>query len=220
MTMTMLEALLWSQVLLWVVVVAMAFLLFALMRQIGALHDRVAPVGALTLAGGLKPGEALPAMVLHDLFGEPVSVSGPAPDGRARLLVFVAPNCPVCRELKETLAEIARQERRWLSVIAVSDGDPAEHRVAAEEARAHGIRYALSRNLGVLLEVSRLPTAALVDEQGVLVAKGLVNSREHLESLFEARREGYASLQDYLRARGITRPRDAAEDRERQRDHA
>ncbi len=218
--MTMLDALLWSQVLLWIVVVAMAFLVFALMRQIGALHDRVAPVGALALSGGLKPGEALPAMVLHDLFGEPVSVSGEAPDGRARLLVFTAPNCPVCRELKETLAEIARQERRWLSVIAISDGDPAEHRAAAEEARSTGIRYALSRNLGVLLEVSRLPTAALVDEQGVLVAKGLVNSREHLESLFEARRQGYASLQDFLRAKGMTRPGHAAQEEERRSKHA
>ncbi len=215
--MTMLEALLWSQVLLWVVVVAMAFLVFALMRQIGALHDRVAPVGALSLAGGLKPGEALPAMVLHDLFGEPVSISGPAPDGRARLIVFVAPHCPVCRELKETLAEIARQERRWLSVIAISDGDPAEHRAAAEEARSNGIRYALSRNLGLLLEVSRLPTAALVDEQGVLVAKGLVNSREHLESLFEARRQGYASLQDFLRAKGMAHPRPGREAQEEER---
>ncbi len=216
----MLEALLWSQVLLWVIVVAMAFLLLALMRQIGALHDRVAPVGALTLAGGLKPGEVLPAMVVHDLFGEPVSVSGPSPDGRARLLVFTAPNCPVCRELKETLAEIAHEERRWLSVIQVGDGDPAEHRGAAGEARARGMRYVLSRNLGMLLEVSRLPTAALVDEQGVLVAKGLVNSREHLESLFEARRRGYASLQEFLRDRGMVRPGRDGKEEERQRDHA
>ncbi len=218
--MTLIDALLWSQVLLWVVVAAMAFLLFALMRQIGALHDRVAPVGALTLAGGLKPGEALPAMVVHDLFGEPVPVSGASPDGRARLLVFTAPNCPVCRELKETLAMIAQQERRWLAVIQVSDGDPAEHRRAAEEARAQGMRYVLSRNLGLLLEVGRLPTAALVDEQGVLIAKGLVNSREHLESLFEARRRGYASLQEFLRDRGMARPGREGEEEERQRDHA
>ncbi|GIX17083.1 MAG: hypothetical protein KatS3mg119_1269 [Rhodothalassiaceae bacterium] len=219
--MTLIDALLWSQVLLWVVVVAMAFLLFALMRQIGALHDRVAPVGALTLAGGLKPGEAIPAMVVHDLFGEPVPVSGTSPDGRARLLVFTAPNCPVCRELKETLAVIARQERRWLAVIQVSDGDPAEHRAAAEEARAAGMRYVLSRNLGVLLEVSRLPTAALVDEKGVLIAKGLVNSREHLESLFEARRQGHASLQDFLKGRRPDgSPSAMTQDGERERHHA
>lgn len=47
-------------------------------------------------------------------------------------------------------------------------------------------------------QVSRLPFAALLDEAGVLRARGLVNSREHLESLFEAKRLGVASLQDYF----------------------
>jgi methylamine dehydrogenase accessory protein MauD len=46
--------------------------------------------------------------------------------------------------------------------------------------------------------VNRLPYAVLLDGAGVLRAKGLVNSREHLESLFEARERGVASLQDWL----------------------
>jgi hypothetical protein len=41
----------------------------------------------------------------------------------------------------------------------------------------------------------------LLDESGVLVAKGLVNSREHLESLFEAKRLGVASLNEYMNAK-------------------
>jgi methylamine dehydrogenase accessory protein MauD len=47
-------------------------------------------------------------------------------------------------------------------------------------------------------QVSRLPFAALLDERGILRARGLVNSREHLESLFEAKRLGVASLQEYF----------------------
>jgi hypothetical protein len=38
----------------------------------------------------------------------------------------------------------------------------------------------------------------LIDEHGILRAKGLVNSREHLESLFEAKELGVASIQEYL----------------------
>ena len=37
-----------------------------------------------------------------------------------------------------------------------------------------------------------------VDERGVVLARGLINSREHLESLFEAKRLGVASIQEYL----------------------
>jgi len=39
------------------------------------------------------------------------------------------------------------------------------------------------------------------DVGGVLRARGLVNSREHLESLFEAQRLGVASLQEYFSSR-------------------
>jgi methylamine dehydrogenase accessory protein MauD len=56
----------------------------------------------------------------------------------------------------------------------------------------------VSAALGLAYQVSRLPFAALLDEKGILRARGLVNSREHLESLFEAKRLGVASLQEYF----------------------
>jgi hypothetical protein len=40
----------------------------------------------------------------------------------------------------------------------------------------------------------------LLDGAGVVRASGLVNSREHLDSLFEARARGVGSLQEYLQA--------------------
>ena len=46
--------------------------------------------------------------------------------------------------------------------------------------------------------MAKLPFAVLIDEQGKVASLGLVNSREHLESLFEAKERGVASLQDYL----------------------
>jgi hypothetical protein len=42
----------------------------------------------------------------------------------------------------------------------------------------------------------------LLDGAGILRARGLVNSREHLESLFEAQRLGVASLQEYFASKG------------------
>jgi methylamine dehydrogenase accessory protein MauD len=49
------------------------------------------------------------------------------------------------------------------------------------------------------MQVAKLPFAALVDENGILCARGLVNTREHIESLFEARKQGVASIQEYLK---------------------
>ena len=47
-------------------------------------------------------------------------------------------------------------------------------------------------------EVSKLPFAILVGADGTLQSKGLVNTREHLESLIEAMDSGVATLQDYV----------------------
>ena len=38
----------------------------------------------------------------------------------------------------------------------------------------------------------------LLDADGVVLSKGLVNSREHLESLVVAHEMGIASVQDYI----------------------
>jgi methylamine dehydrogenase accessory protein MauD len=52
-------------------------------------------------------------------------------------------------------------------------------------------------------EVGKLPYAVLIDGDGVLKSKGLVNSREHLESMVHAMQSGYASIQDYMVKEGL-----------------
>ena len=56
----MLEALVISQILLWVLLLLMALMMLALLRQVGILHERIAPMGALTLDRGPKEGEQAP----------------------------------------------------------------------------------------------------------------------------------------------------------------
>ncbi len=48
----MIDALIVSNLLLWVLVIVLAAVVLALVRQIGVLHERVAPVGALMQAAG------------------------------------------------------------------------------------------------------------------------------------------------------------------------
>jgi methylamine dehydrogenase accessory protein MauD len=89
-----------------------------------------------------------------------------------------------------------------MQVILASDGDAVEERRAhLEFMKAHHIdnrNYVISKRLGLAFVVEKLPFAALIDRTGVIRAKGLVNSREHLESLFEAHERGVASLQEFL----------------------
>ena len=55
-----------------------------------------------------------------------------------------------------------------------------------------------STELGTSFRVSRLPYAVLIDAQGLVAAKGLVNSREQLDSLLNAHDMGTPTIQKYL----------------------
>ena len=56
----------------------------------------------------------------------------------------------------------------------------------------------VSELLGKTYGVSKLPYAVLIDEQGNIASMGIINSREHLDSLFEAKERKVASIQEYM----------------------
>ena len=187
-----------SNILLWILVLVMGGVILALVRQIGVLYERVAPAGALVVGSGPKAGEAAPVFSVDDLSNETRQVGGVRPDGRSTLLFFLSPTCPVCKSLLPALKSIARGERNWLNVLLASDGMRKEHESFVAEYRLQRFPYLLSSELGLGYRVGRLPHAVLIDPQGIIRSTGLVNSREHLESLFEANERGVATLQDYM----------------------
>ncbi|HJP03938.1 MAG: methylamine dehydrogenase accessory protein MauD [Chromatiales bacterium] len=194
----MTETLLVSNVILWLVVLALCAVVVALVRQIGVLHERLAPAGALMLDQGPKVGEEAPQFELPTLGGETVTLGGPDSKNRSTLVFFLSPTCPVCKTLLPVLDAMRKSERDWLRIVLASDGDlPAQQSFVA----ANGLAvfpYVLSAELGLAYQVSKLPYGILIDEHGILRSKGLINSREHLESLFEAMERNVASVQDYL----------------------
>jgi thiol-disulfide isomerase/thioredoxin len=169
-------ALVVSNVLLWITVVVLAAVGVALVRQIGVLHERVFPVGALVMPGGPKVGEA----------------------GRQTLLFFVSPTCPVCKTLLPTVLSLVARAEPPTRLVFASDGDVAEQRAFVARAGIGTHPYVVSSDLGLAYQVGKLPYAVLIDAAGVLRGKGLVNTREHVESLFEAARLGVASMQEWL----------------------
>jgi len=52
--------------------------------------------------------------------------------------------------------------------------------------------------VGMYYQVSKLPFAVLIGPDGTLKSKGLVNTREHLESLIESMDTGVATVQEYV----------------------
>jgi methylamine dehydrogenase accessory protein MauD len=191
-----------SNIVLWIAMLSLALVVLALVRQLGVLHERIAPAGALMLNRGLSVGERVPMVDVTDLAGRELRLGAPREDGKSTLLVFVSPTCPVCKTLLPILKSGRKDERDWLEVVLASDGDLDEQRRFVTDQGLTGLPYVVSAPLGLTYQVSRLPFAALMDAAGILRARGLVNSREHLESLFEAQRLGVASLQEYFASHG------------------
>lgn len=194
----MVDALIVSNIVLWILVVILAAMVVALMRQIGVLHERVAPAGALMASAGPKVGERAPVLQLHDWSGAPRTIGAPDTEGAGTLLLFVSPTCPICKTILEIVPAVLQSEKRSMRLVLASDGPRDEHEIFAREHVPSATPYVLSAELGLAYAVAKLPYAVLIDTEGVIRAKGLVNTREHLESLFQAEEHGVASLQDYL----------------------
>lgn len=190
------DALSVSVVLLWGAVIALGLMLWALSRQVGVLFERVAPMGALVTDAGPAVGAASPGFALTGLQSEPVAIGGM--QARPTLLFFLSPTCPVCKKLIPVLKALRRDEG-GLAIVLASDGSaPAEHLRFVREQGLEAMPYVLSTELGLAYRVSRLPYAVLIDGQGRVAAKGLVNSREQFDSLLNAHDLGLPSIQHYL----------------------
>ena len=194
----MTEFLVVSNVLLWIGFVAMVLVNFALARQIGVLYERVAPAGALMMNKTVSVGNAAPVLDVMTLDKETLTIGRPA-QGRSQLVFFLSPDCPVCSELTPALVSAARSESRWLDLVIASDGNEHDHPAYRLRKNLLAFPYVVSEVLGKSYGVSKLPYAVLIDEQGLIASMGIINSREHLDSLFEAKERKVTSIQEFMK---------------------
>lgn len=199
----MTEALLISNLILWIVVIALSLLVLALARQVGILHERVAPAGALLPTTGPKVGELTPVLELKALDGAELTLGGVNTSGIATFILFISPTCPVCKSLVPTAKSLINSEKSRMRLVFASDGadtdkEMAQHKSYIRDLEITDYPYLISQQLGMSFEVSKLPFAVLIGSDGILKSKGLVNTREHLESLVESMDSGIATLQDFM----------------------
>ncbi|WP_339487286.1 methylamine dehydrogenase accessory protein MauD [Pseudomonas sp. EL_65y_Pfl2_R95] len=198
------EGLIVSNVLLWALLLALAFAVMGLVRQIGVLHSRLAPAGALMVDKGVSVNEPAPQVTAADRKGRPINFGYASEKGQ--LLFFLSPTCPICKSLLPAIKSIAKDQADRLDVVFVSDGDMEAQEKLIREHKLEDAIYVVGPEVGMTYQIGKLPYAALIDKAGVLRSKGLVNSREHLDSLFEAEHLGSATLQQYLHGQNQSQP--------------
>lgn len=145
-------------VVLWILVVVLCVVVVALARQVGTLHLRLGPRGALEVDDeGPAIGEPVDAVAANADHGGTVTIGG---RGRPRLVLFASQTCAICREVAPGVPAAAAAGR--LEAVVVHDPH-------AESA----------------LGVPGTPFVLVLDEHGIVRAKGTVNNLEQVEGLVD-----------------------------------
>ena len=171
-----------SYIVLWALVIMLCAVVVALARQIGTLHLRLGPTGALEIDEEGPPlGEAPAPIEAVALDETPVTIGGPA---EPQLLLFVSPGCRVCREvLPGTSAVAAAHDLRPVIVAGEHYGAPGEI-----DPTGSGATVVASAEVMSSYNIPGTPYAVVIDRGGIVRAKGTVNNLEQLEGLAETAR--------------------------------
>ncbi len=192
-----------SYLALWLTVIFLLLAVLVLARQVGLLHRRLAPAGARMENAGLNIGEAAPELNALDLEGKPVSLGSKR--GKWTLLVFVSPACQSCNGLGPALRSIWRNEHSTTEVVLISlAGDEKMNRDYVSRYKLQGIPFVVSQTIGLQYKVLAPPYGLLIDRDGIVRAKGVVNHLEHLESLINAGESGYPSMESWVQTQHVS----------------
>jgi methylamine dehydrogenase accessory protein MauD len=163
-----------SFVALWCAVIALGMLVVALAREVGALHLRLGPRGALEIdTEGPPLGAAVPGVRGVGLDGATGALGGP---GSMRVILFASPTCTLCGDVLYALPSISRGDADG---IVVGDAPPGH----MGEWRTLGIPVISSPEAFTAYAVPGTPYAIVIDEMGRVLAKGTPNDPEQLEGL-------------------------------------
>ena len=170
-----------STVLLTLFTLALALGVFVLARQIGVLHERLAPIGVQPVLSGLQAGQALPQVTARTLADAPVAIGGASAAGRVMMLMFVSADCPVCKRALAIARTVA--QANGLDLVLIGEGDVAALSAMARQTPLEGVPLLVSMELLLLMQIGRLPTLVVLDPRGVITARDVAGSRREIEAL-------------------------------------
>jgi methylamine dehydrogenase accessory protein MauD len=179
-----------SYAVLWILVVVLCVVVIALARQIGTLHLRLGPRGALEMDDEGPPlGEAPEPVDTTDIEGRSVTIGGPA---NAQVLMFVSPGCTLCEQVLPSLPAIASTND--LTPLVLTDVDATESALTFGPKRLPA-PVVPGSSIAAAYDVPGTPYVVVLDRHGVVRAKGTVNNLEQMEGLIDTGRRRAAEAE-------------------------
>ena len=174
-------ALLVSNIVLWLALLGLAFLLLGTLRSLGVLTWRLEQLEVTRPSRigreGLKIGKTAPDFTLPSATGDEVSLNDFA--GQKVLLVFTQSGCGPCHDIAPELNRLHRKGEYQVLVVNNGEGDDTQEWAEETKARFPVLaqeKFAVAKRY----EVFATPFAFLIDEQGVIASKGIAGSAQYL----------------------------------------
>ncbi|MBZ5534049.1 MAG: hypothetical protein LAO20_21680 [Acidobacteriia bacterium] len=184
----------------WVLLLLLCVAILVMTRQIALLHGRILPAGAKATRVGPQVGRAVQKFEIEDIYANKVQVPS---NEKNTLVLFLSEGCSVCEQLAPAIVALVRQERHISVVLATFNGDAESNKRYAKKHGLSHLPYIFSKDFAFGMMVFTAPYALLIDREGILRSKGLVNSKEHLDSLLNALDLGVSgNVEYYQRALG------------------
>ncbi len=174
-----------SLIAVWLLVLALAFLLAGALRQIGLIQLRLGDdPGALITDFGLDRGTLAPDFEALDVEGEAVRLSDLSP--QPRLLIFLTPSCLACRALMPSINEVYETRSDEFDFLVFCRGDLHSCRALARmNDLAARMLVDHTGEVEARYEVAATPFAYLLDADRRVLIRGIANDWRQLESLLE-----------------------------------
>jgi methylamine dehydrogenase accessory protein MauD len=175
-----------SYIVLWLVVLALIVLVLLLYRQLGIMYLGTAEGVS---RDGLNRGTSAPDFTLTDQYGHPQRLA--AMRGKPAALLFGSPSCGPCRLLAPQLDDWAKKHPDinvvWLNAAS---SDESARFVAETGLKVPVAAYSPESKLLDLYKVRVTPFIFMLDEVGVVRAKGLVNNKGGLDIYYRELKTG------------------------------
>jgi methylamine dehydrogenase accessory protein MauD len=164
---------------LWAVVLFQGVVIFLLLRQLGLMYLGTAQGIA---RDGLAVGKRAPQFTAVGLSGDQITLQERL--SLPLLLIFGSPTCGPCKSLVPHLNEFAAERTGELHVLFLSRGSVDDARRFATEQAVHVPLAAHPDDaLPDRFQARVTPFGFVIGSDGTVLAKGLVNNREHLDML-------------------------------------
>jgi methylamine dehydrogenase accessory protein MauD len=170
-----------SYIVLWVLVIVLFILVLLLYRQLGIMYLGSAEGVS---RDGLPRGKKAPDFNLTDQYGNAQRLGDYR--GRPTVLLFGSPHCSPCRNLLPQLDEWARAHPE-VGLVWLNAASPEESLKFASDMSANLpiAPYTPEQKLMDHYRVRVTPFMFLLDENGTIVTKGLLNSKAGMDLYYK-----------------------------------